>query len=1025
MTQKIQMNTDFVHGTLTSRVWRYLQCRSTRGFMILFLLFSVPCLAQLPQKWTESYTFRHYGLSEGLAQSQSFFSFQDDYGYMWFITLNGVSRFDGLQFENYSMNDLQSVSFVRHIGMYESAVYLVSANNIIFIYPDRRMEFYPIPDNYQTVFYIERTMPVIGDQLYLFNCLKQSQQSASYTLLQFDLKGKTYSTLDTDLPFLYPYISEQQLYAVPRAIQNRQLPLYRMNNDTLRIVHNLAMEEDDHQIWMYTTNQNEWFGKVCKGRDIARQTFHLCRYFVENDAIRQEYITPVAASFDGVERIDEHRLMLISSTASILDTDKRTLSGFPLDIPVIHFVSVDKDGNVWFSTDNGVFQSTQKFMEYRLGIHHDDDIFSVFRDSRNNVWFTSYSNGFWRADKDGALHKADLVHQQKKISNYLGYMSNCEDSHERIFMIFDKGFAVHDPKKGDPNRIDVLLTGYSMAAYYDAINDVVYFSGSTDKYFTVNALYPDGKITTYPFGLQNIVSICRDGNRKLRIGTFANSEAWLDEKNQTVVFDTIPRPYKSVICMALDENGTLWKGGTEGLFAEDRQGNNRQITDQLTVFAVNYHNRYLIFGTENTLHLLDLHAYHRDGDIQIRTFGFYDGFDVMSCFQNGASIGHDGYVWLAGTNKAIRFLPEEIMNRPVLQTCTPYLAAVYKSDRSVNWQLVPATASMQFDNVDNCLRFDLLQASQTAPDKLMFRYRLNGYDDRWRTTRERSVMFQNLSHGKYQLEVQSSVDDGQQWSESAFSPQLNIMPPFIFSLPGLMLILLGIAAIATLIIYFTRKIIIRQEEEKRNIERLKLLAIRSRFIPNFTGNVLNSINYLIQDNPDQAQRYISDFAEFSTLTLMNTEFVFRSLKDELDYTRLYLRFEKLRFDERLEYDLLVEEGVNLQFEIPCMIIQTLCEIAIRHGLSVKPEGGRITIRIYRQNGYTVISLEDNGIGREQAQLLKIAGFDEGLKMIHHQLNLLNRNNKNKSTKTHLQITDLQNADGQPSGIKVEIWMPGG
>ena len=1011
MIRKVQVNTDFLRAILF-----YL--RSVGFIIFLFQLFNVPCLAQQPHKWTESYTFRNFGIREGLVQSQALFSFQDAYGYMWFTTLNGVSRFDGLQFENYSMNDLQSVSHVRYIGMYETAVYIVSANNIIFIYPDRSMEFYPLPENYLSISYTERFMPLIGNQLYLFNCLDQSQQSAYYTILQFDLENKTFKKLDTGLPFLWPYVSDQKLYAVPRAIKNRQLSLYRMDNDTLRTVHTLNMEKDDYQIWLYLTNKNEWFGKLCKAQDVLQQSFHLCRYFVENDTIRQEYITPVTSYFSGVERIDEHRLILSSSSAYILDMDKRSLSEFPLETRTIHFISIDRGGNLWFSTDDGVYQCNLNFMEYRMGLSRKDDIFSVIRDSRNSVWFTSYTNGFWRADKQGVLYKADLIYQQKKISNYLGYMSNCEDNRGQIFVVFNEGVAVYDPRKGDPNRLDVIHTGFSMAVYYDAINDVVYFSGSAEKSFTLNALYPDGTITTYPFGLQSILSICRDGNQKLRIGTYYNGEAWLDEKSQTVVFDTITRPYKSVICMTLDENGTLWKCGNEGLFTEDKQGNDRQIIDQLTVFVVNYHNRYIIFGTERTLYLLDLPAYHRDGTIQVRAFGYYDGFDVMSCCQNGASIDRDGYVWLAGTDKAIRFLPEQLMTGSTMQPQAPYLAAIYKADRSVSWQLVPLTTSMLFDDDDNYLRFDLLQASLSSPDKLTFRYRLKGYDERWRTTGERTIIFQNLLSGKYQLEVQSSFD-GQQWSESIFSPPISIKPPFIMSLFGMILILIGFTAINILIVYYTRKIIMRQEEEKRNTDRLKLLAIRSKFIPHFTGNVLNSINYLIHKNPGEAQRYISDFSEFSTMTLLNTEFVFRSIKDEIDYTKLYLKFEKLRFEERLEYDISVEAGVNLQLEIPCMVIHTLCENALKHGLSSKPEGGMITVSVYLQDGFTVISVEDNGIGRKMAQQLKTKGSGEGLKIVQQQLDILN---KNKYPKANLQIIDLYDTGGQPSGMKVEVWI---
>jgi len=129
-------------------------------------------------------------------------------------------------------------------------------------------------------------------------------------------------------------------------------------------------------------------------------------------------------------------------------------------------------------------------------------------------------------------------------------------------------------------------------------------------------------------------------------------------------------------------------------------------------------------------------------------------------------------------------------------------------------------------------------------------------------------------------------------------------------------------------------------------------------------------------------------------------------------------FEKLRFDKRLEYDITVESGVNLQLAIPCMVIQTLCENALKHGLSSKPEGGRITVHIYLKDNFTVVSVEDDGIGREMAQMLNTKGSGEGLKIIRQQIDILN---KNKSQKTYMQIIDLHENNNQPVGTRIEIW----
>ena len=58
--------------------------------ILTFFTTNAPCLAQIPQKWTQSYTHRHYGIRDGLEQSQVYFIFQDTYGYMWFSTFSGA-----------------------------------------------------------------------------------------------------------------------------------------------------------------------------------------------------------------------------------------------------------------------------------------------------------------------------------------------------------------------------------------------------------------------------------------------------------------------------------------------------------------------------------------------------------------------------------------------------------------------------------------------------------------------------------------------------------------------------------------------------------------------------------------------------------------------------------------------------------------------------------------------------------------------------------------------------------------------
>jgi len=918
------------------------------------------------------------------------------------------------------MKDLKISSIVRTIYQHESAIILISASSIIFVYPDQHIEYYPFPENCQ----IQTTgTEITENSIYLFNFWSTVKQINN--LVRFDLKSKTYTPIAEGLPYLSPYISNGKVYAVfGGTIMNRQLNLYKLDNDTIRIIHTAAMEKDDLEIHhLLKTRTNEWFGTIIKKR-LDRKTYHCCRFFIEDDTLRMEYLTQLHAPVRTIERWDENRLILgfqsyVSSL--ILDLKTLTLSPFPLEINAVTHILADREDNLWFSTETGIFKCSRfPFEFYQLNVGSHNEISGVLKDSRQNVWFSTSNNVFWRADKQGVLHKVPLTFDQYLPFRYYGRMGLCEDGRGRVFLPFDKYVAIYDIKKQNPDLLDIIPLNNSYASYYDAKTEAVYFGGQADSGTTnLNILHNNGNFTTHFYGFPYIMSICRDGNEKLRIGTLYG-EAFFDEETQTVVHDSIKRPYKSVICMALDNQGTLWKGGWDGFYAEDKNGNNHQISDQITVFALNYHNRYMIFGIKNQLYILDLHTYYQDKTIHIRTFGYYDGFDVMECRQNGATIDHEGYVWVAGGDRVIRFHPDKIMEIAQLQPQTPLLSAVYYAGKNMEWKLATQSKTIMLENRDNNLRFDLLQASLSAPDKLGFRYRLDGYNNQWISSSESTIIFQNLPFGKYRLEVQSSVDDGKTWSETVFSSSITIKKPFLLTFFGLLLISLGIAGITAGIIYFTRKISIRKEEENRQIDQLKHRAVRAKFIPHFTGNVLNSINYLISKNPHSAQKYISDFADFSHLTLLNSDTLFRTLEEELTYTQLYLKLEKLRFEEKLEYEMCISPDIDTQLMVPTMILQTFCENAIKHGLRSKQEGGKIVIVGYTEGEFNVIAVEDSGIGRKAALLLRTEGTKEGLKIVQQQLEFFN---KYKNSNAYLKIIDLTDEVEQPMGTRFELWIP--
>jgi LytS/YehU family sensor histidine kinase len=210
---------------------------------------------------------------------------------------------------------------------------------------------------------------------------------------------------------------------------------------------------------------------------------------------------------------------------------------------------------------------------------------------------------------------------------------------------------------------------------------------------------------------------------------------------------------------------------------------------------------------------------------------------------------------------------------------------------------------------------------------------------------------------------------------------------------------------------------LKAEESEHEKDQLIFRVVHSKFIPHFTGNVLNSINYLISRDPKRAQKYVADYAVFSARTLVNIDKVCQALHEEVEYVRVYLTLEKLRFEDRLEYTITIAPEVDTDITVPVMILHTFCENAFKHGLRHKPGTWKLDIDVTATDGCTVIALTDNGVGRERAKALNTGGTGAGLKIVEQQIQLFNRQYGKHS---FMKITDLYNEQKKPSGTRFEL-----
>lgn len=157
----------------------------------------------------------------------------------------------------------------------------------------------------------------------------------------------------------------------------------------------------------------------------------------------------------------------------------------------------------------------------------------------------------------------------------------------------------------------------------------------------------------------------------------------------------------------------------------------------------------------------------------------------------------------------------------------------------------------------------------------------------------------------------------------------------------------------------------KQEHEKRTKElslqasRSELKALRAQINPHFLFNALNVIAGLIHENPKLADRTVEQLAEVFRYTLRGSQNEWAVLEEELEFVRAYLDVEQARFGDRLQVEFDIAPAA-LPARIPTMMVQTLVENAIKHGIGCLREGARVVIRAEERDGRLCLQVRDNG-----------------------------------------------------------------
>mgnify|MGYP006076273881 FL=1 len=315
--------------------------------------------------------------------------------------------------------------------------------------------------------------------------------------------------------------------------------------------------------------------------------------------------------------------------------------------------------------------------------------------------------------------------------------------------------------------------------------------------------------------------------------------------------------------------------------------------------------------------------------------------------------------------------------------------------------------------------------------ELQYKYILEGKETKWNYTTNTNMYYTSLKPGNYTFKI-VAMSDGGIWSRVPAVITFSITPPIYTSFWFLFAIIFLVIAILLLITFFSfqksqrRKTLF--EEGKKKVLLSELHALRSQMNPHFIFNTLSSIqSFITKNNSREAVNYLSKFSKLMRGTLENTQKQKIPIKDEIETLELYMDLEKLRLNNKFDYQIIIDKKIDVQFEeIPPMLIQPYIENAIWHGISHKEGKGIIKICFILENENLLkCEIIDDGVGRKKASEIKNAQRHQeknksfGMSITKDRLEIIN---SLKDSKLNVNVVDLDD-NNTPSGTKIEIFIP--
>ena len=967
----------------------------------------------------EDINFDHIGSNNGLSQISVISIYQDEIGYMWFGTAEGLNRYDGKDIEVFRAKENDKTGLPSNVinkiyGDNKGQLYLLCGYKHLVSYDMKKEKFSVINNNCQA----------IGQGK------KNLWFSTSNNIVQIDYVKKeqtNFFKVGDNYPVTRLYeASNNKLYIGTEAglcllddnkIFNVIIPNYKIT---------AIFEDSKKHIWVGTNDNGffkiNWSGLIehfdQNSNTLGSISSNIIRGFCE-DNFGQIWI----ATFNGLDRL---------STESNHVTNFKKTGDKPTDLShtSIYALYKDRQGTIWIGTYYGGINyynpEASIYTYYYPNANNPKNInFPIVgkmtEDNDGNLWICTEGGGLNFYDRKNKIFQSFKAGNQNSISHNNLKCIWYNSKNEKLYIgTHLGGLSIYNTKTKTfknistkttatfPNDVVVSLIPYQGnlviqtqkgIVLLDLLAETVKPFFDTKSFakkigFDITTVFIDSK--------QNLWLAQTDGGVKCYNLITKNLKTYVHsfDKTGSIGRQAITRIYetkKGRVLFATEGSGLFEYIVENDSFHSSNMENTGLLSDFIyDISETNY--GYIVLLTNKGVNLFDLDSKKNYSLDKLHGLPL-----EMINFGCGVYVTRNGEVFVGGTNGMASFFENQInINQ---KDYNLFFSEIYVNNQLIrsddesqilsNSLPYVSNLKLKYNQTNIVVKFGT--SNNIKSNKTSYEYKLLGFEDKWIPVTDQSIKYSNLNPGNYKLLVREVLTNNSNSKPKGIELELSVTPPFYASTLAYILYLLLIAGIIWRIIAFNKsKILLRtslEYEIKENDHIKDLNQTKLRFFTNISHEFRTPLTLIIgqieamtqMDNitPAISNKLSKIYKNASHLRILITELLdFRKQEHELltlnvnnsnivDFVKnIFQSFNELASSRKIEYTFFsFEKSIMLWFD-PKQLQKVFYNL-ISNAFKYSQNNTSISVKIEKVSNYVRISIIDSGMGVSEEDLPRI------------------------------------------------------